>query len=128
MIESIGMPDIRRHGAQQLMALIIGCLEDHFNRYPPDVAYGRISRFYRELEHELQTKGYMVLSDDVRARVGMAPVGPEGWTKQELLIYEAARQAILMQPVMMVESVVFEVDEPPPGFVLYTAPEPKEPK
>ena len=119
--DSINGPvDIRRLGAQQLVSLVINCVQKHFDRYPPDVALGKIGQCYRALEDELRDGGFQILSDEVRAKVGMQPVGPKGWTRQELLAYENARLAVLLRPIMEIKSP-FE-SEP------HKAPEPKEPK
>lgn len=115
-------PNIRHMAAQQLTALVSEMLEKHFKNYGTlDAAYGRMHRFYRDLEDKLSADGYCLLNDFSRERVGMAPIGPEGWTRTELYAYEAARLTALLQPtaIMVVEIGVEEADMRGNGHIVH---------
>jgi hypothetical protein len=97
------IPNLRYMAAQQVAAEVADMLQKHFENYGSlDAAYGRINRLIMDIEIRFAEKGLFLLSDEMRKTLGMAPVGPDGWTHAELLAYQAARLAALLRPIRVV--------------------------
>jgi hypothetical protein len=108
--------------------MIMQLLHEHFEGYSnPDTAFAKIGRFVAELEAMLTEERTVLLNDELRESVGMQPVGPEGWTRAELLAYEAARLALLVRPILQIlpDQDVEIIMERPAGFTWNKDPGPE---
>ena len=107
-------------------------LHKHFSNYGrPDRAYDHIGRLIMDIELRFAEKGLFVLSDAMRATLGLAPVGPEGWTHADLIAYQAARLAVLLRPVLAVVPAPGAepyVEKGPEGFTWTKDPAPESEK
>lgn len=129
-----GIPNLRYMAARQVAAEVANMLHKHFSNYGrPDNAYDNIGRLIMDIELRFAEKGLFLLSDEMRRTLGMAPVGPEGWTHAELIAYQAARLAALLRPIRAIvpaESVdgIKEQWEQPAGFTWNKDPAPEDGK
>ena len=62
-------------------------------------------RVHDAVLNSLHNSGADVITDDERERYGLAPRGPEGWTKAELAAMEAAMLQAMLSPAPIVTMV-----------------------
>lgn len=87
-------PDRRR---QQVMA-VIALIMDAIGKHIPDDGHSRKHATY-DLLDALDGAGIDIITNDDRAKAGLPPRGPKGWTDQELKILDLKRMEAMLAPM-----------------------------
>lgn len=59
-------------------------------------------RFTRVLYDAFVTHGVEMISDYTRQELQMPPRGPDGWTREEIILYEGRLKGLLLEPPFLV--------------------------
>jgi len=87
-------PDRRRHQVMAIVALVMDAIGKHI----PDDGHSHKHATYDLLE-ALDKAGIDIITEEDRARAGLPPRGPKGWTHQELQIMDHKRLMVMLEPL-----------------------------
>lgn len=92
--------DKRRLRAQALVAHILRIVERHLS--DEDRRRDTMRELNAELFEKLWEEGVEIITDQIRAEIGLPPRGPEGWTVEELVVLEERRIEAMRAPLTFV--------------------------
>lgn len=92
--DRIPQPDLRHRRAMSITALVMNTLSKHLVDENRREAHEALFQLFWEM-------GFDAVTDDDRAKAGLAPRGELGWTDEELRLLEAARIYAMARPITM---------------------------
>lgn len=60
-----------------------------------------LRELHYELAEALGKAGVEILTDDIRAQIGLPPRGPDGWTVEEIIELERRRLELMRAPTVV---------------------------
>lgn len=101
--------DRRQQRALMFTHMMMAIVRKHLEKFMDDCVEGIWSRDYRdvmrdvtcELEDLCRREGIEILSDQMRADIGLPPRGPDGWTVEEIIALEEKRLEIMRAPMVI---------------------------
>lgn len=87
-------PDRQRNQTMAVVHFVMQAIAKHIPDDGPHRKYAT-----RDLFDALQAAGVDIITNEDRAKAGLPPRGPKGWTDHELQILEAKRMEALLSPM-----------------------------
>jgi hypothetical protein len=89
--------DLRRLRIQPLVHLIMHAVAKHIGE--EGRRRNAMRAIYEEVFDLLHKEGVEILTDHMRAEMGLPPRGPDGWTIEEIVALERLRLELLTRPL-----------------------------
>ena len=92
--------DMRRLRLQPLLAEILNIVSKNLS--DEDDRRNAMRQIHNELFDKLYDQGVELVTDHMRADMGLPPRGPDGWTVEELMALEQRRLEMMTKPMQFI--------------------------